>query len=119
MVIIKDKGISTELDSGVAKALQNLQSHWALSAIPEADRIRAAEVVNERLVRQTVGHQITFAFAEDEADEGLLERVALAYEIAAIEGLDVLSRPDGGDNGLREQAVAEGIMEWRGNTHPL
>jgi hypothetical protein len=87
-------------------ALQNLQSHWALSAIPEADRIRAAEVVNERLARQAAGRQITFAFAEDEADDGMLDRVALAYEIAAIEGLDALGRPDGGDNGLRGQAVA-------------
>ncbi len=89
-----------------AASLQILQSHWALSAIPEADRIRAAELVKERLVRQAVGRQITFAFAEDEADEGLLERVALAYEMAAIEGLDALSRPDGGDNGLRGQTAA-------------
>jgi len=89
-----------------ATALQNLQSHWALSAIPEADRIRAAEVVNQRLVRQAVGRQITFAFAEDEADDGMLDRVALAYEMAAIEGLDALSRPDGGDNGLRGQTAA-------------
>jgi replicative superfamily II helicase len=89
-----------------ATALQNLQSHWALSAIPKEERTRAAELVNERLVRQAVGRQITFAFAEDEADEGLLERVALAYEMAAIEGLDALSRPDGGDNGLRGQTAA-------------
>ena len=89
-----------------ATALQNLQSHWALSAIPEADRIRAAELVNERLVRQAIGRQITFAFAEDEADDGMLDRVALAYEMAAIEGLDALSRPDGGDNGLRGQTAA-------------
>jgi hypothetical protein len=82
-----------------ATALQNLQSHWALSAIPEADRIRAAELVNERLVRQAIGRQITFAFAEDEADDGMLDRVALAYEMAAIEGLDALSRPDGGADG--------------------
>ena len=59
-------------------ALQKLQSHWALDAIPEADRIRAAEVANERLVRQAVGRQINFSFVEDKADEELLERVALA-----------------------------------------
>ena len=90
----------------IATAFQNLQSHWALSAIPEEERTRAAERVNERLVRQAVGRQITFAFAEEENDDGLLERVALAYEMAAIEGLDALSRPDGGDNGLRGQAAA-------------
>ena len=89
-----------------ATALQNLQAHWALSAIPEEERTRAAELVNERLVQQAVGRQITFSFAEDEADKGFLERVALAYEMAAIEGLDALSRPDGGDNGLREQTAA-------------
>lgn len=87
-------------------SLQNLQTHWALSAIPEKERAHAAKVVNERLVRQAVGRQITFSFAKDEADEGLLDRVALAYEMAAIEGLDALSRPDGGDNGLRGQAAA-------------
>ena len=34
------------------------------------------------------------------------KRVALAYEMAAIEGLDALSRPDGGDNSLRGQTAA-------------
>ena len=89
-----------------AAMLQILQSHWALSSIPENERTRAAELVNERLVRQTVGHQITFSFVEDKSDEGLLDRVALAYEMAAIEGLDALSRPDGGDNGLQGQTAA-------------
>ena len=87
-------------------SLQNLQTHWALSAIPEKERTRAAKVVNERLVRQAVGRQITFDFVEDKADDELLERVALAYEMAAIEGLDAISRPDGGDNSLREQTAA-------------
>ncbi|WP_419638578.1 hypothetical protein, partial [Thiolapillus sp.] len=74
-----------------AKDLENLQSHWALSAIPAEKRTRAAELVNEHLVRQALGRQITFAFAEDEADEELLERIALAYEMAAIEGLEALT----------------------------
>ncbi|WP_419629081.1 DEAD/DEAH box helicase [Thiolapillus sp.] len=89
-----------------AKDLENLQSHWALSAIPAEKRTRAAELVNEHLVRQALGRQITFAFAEDEADEELLERIALAYEMAAIEGLEALTRPDGGDNELRGQTAA-------------
>ena len=89
-----------------AATLQNLQSHWAVSLIPEADRVRAAELVNERLVQQTVGGQISFDFAADEADEALLERMSLAYEIAAVEGLDALSRTNGGDDSLRGQAAA-------------
>lgn len=61
-----------------------LQSHWALSAIGEDERARASELVNERLVRRAVGRQIDFAFDEAESDETLLDRVTLAYEMAAI-----------------------------------
>ncbi|HFD86805.1 MAG TPA: DEAD/DEAH box helicase [Gammaproteobacteria bacterium] len=89
-----------------ASVLEALQSHWALSAISVDERTRASTLVNERLVRRAVGRQIDFAFEEGEADEKLLERVALAYEMAAIEGLDALSRPAGGDNALRDQAMA-------------
>lgn len=89
-----------------AVALEALQSHWALSAIAEEEQARAAELVNERLVQRAVGRQIDFAFAEADTDDTLLDRVALAYEMAAIEGLDALSRPAGGDNALRDQATA-------------
>ena len=89
-----------------AEILQGLQSHWALSALPKDERNRAAELVNERLVRQAVGHQISFSFVEEASDDDILDRVAMAYEMAAIEGLDALSRPDGGDHGLRSQTVA-------------
>ncbi|MEM1402947.1 MAG: DEAD/DEAH box helicase [Pseudomonadota bacterium] len=89
-----------------ATAIEILQSHWALSAIGEEERVRASELVNERLVQRAVGRQIDFAFAEAESDEPLLDRVALAYEMAAIEGLDALSRPAGGDDALRDQATA-------------
>lgn len=89
-----------------ASAFENLKWHWAIRAICEDERARASELVNERLVRRAVGRQIDFAFAEAESDEALLDRVALAYEIAAIEGLDTLSRPAGGDNALRDQASA-------------
>ncbi len=89
-----------------ATAFAALQSHWALSAIGEEERERASELINKRLVRRAVGRQIDFAFEETETDEKLLDRVALAYEMAAIEGIDTLSRPAGGDDALRDQATA-------------
>ena len=89
-----------------AAAFEALQSHWALSAIGDDERARASELVNERLVRRAVGRQIDFAFEKADTDDTLLDRVALAYEMAAIEGLDALSRPAGGDNALRDQATA-------------
>ena len=87
-------------------ALEALQSHWALDAIGPEERAHASDLVNERLARRAVGRQIDFAFKEHNSDVPLLERVALAYEMAAIEGLDALSRASGGDDVLRDQAAA-------------
>ena len=87
-------------------ALDALQAHWALDAISTGDRDRAANLVNERLAKQAVGRQISFTFEMADTDDALLDRVALAFEMAAIEGLDALSRPSGGDATLRDQSAA-------------
>jgi hypothetical protein len=87
-------------------AIESLHAHWALDAISAEDREHASNLVNERLARGAVGRQIDFAFVDAETDEALLDRVALAYEMAAIEGLDALSRPSGGDATLRDQSSA-------------
>ena len=89
-----------------AAAFEALESHWAIQAIGVQDLIRAADLVNERLAKRAVGHQITFDFEQTKDDDPFLDRVALAYELAAIEGLDELSRPEGENDVLRDQAVA-------------
>ncbi len=88
------------------RALEALNKHWAVSAIGAEELARAGELVNQRLARRAVGKQISFAFEENSEDEPFLERVALAFELAAIEGLDELSRPAGEQQQLRDQAVA-------------
>ncbi len=93
-----------------AHALEALNDHWAVAAIGTSEIQRAEKLVCQRLAQQAVGRQIRFSFEEDAEgkalDDSLLSRVALAYELAAIEGLDELSRPAGADLELREQAVA-------------
>ena len=88
------------------KAFESLESHWAVNAISPENLKRVNELVHERLAQRTVGKQIKFDFAENESDEALLKRVALAYELAAIEGLDDLCRPSNGNDALRSQAMA-------------
>ena len=88
------------------EALDALQKHWAVSAIGDTDLKRADELVNERLAQQAVGRQIAFSFSRSEGGDTLLERVALAFEVAAIEGLEELSRPAGDNMELRDQAIA-------------
>ena len=87
-------------------ALQRLSEHWAVAAISADDRERASRIVNERLAKNALGHQIAFTFIEDQSDDVLLRRVAFAYELSAIEGLDALSRAGGGDQSLRDQCGA-------------
>ena len=89
-----------------ANALNALDEHWAAAAIGADELELARNLVNQRLAQQAVGRQISFSFAENADDESLLERVALAFELAAIEGLDELSRPAGENRQLRDQAVA-------------
>ena len=88
------------------RALEALNEHWAVAAIGAGELERAGDLVCQRLARRAVGRQISFSFEENSEDEPFLERVALAFELAAIEGLDELSRPSGLDRELRDQAVA-------------
>ena len=85
-----------------------LESHWAVSSIPDARRQRALEVARYRLVQGAVGRQLILDFAERPDDQSNLERVAMAYEIAAIEGIDALLHPsaDAANKSLQDQAQA-------------
>ena len=89
-----------------ARALEALREHWAVAAIGSGDLERVEGLVNETLAYRAVGRQISFSFEGTLDDEPLLERVALAFELAAIEGLDELTRPAGDNRDLRSQAVA-------------
>ena len=77
--------------------LESLKSHWAVSAVGAEGLSRAERVVSERLAEQAVDGQIAFDFHMRGDDLKLLDRVAFAYELAAVEGLDDLSHPEGGD----------------------
>ncbi len=89
-----------------SKALDALNEHWAVAAIG-AERIEQVnDLVRQNLARRALGRQISFSFPEDVEDASCLERAALAYELAAIEGLDELSRPTGENQILRDQCVA-------------
>ncbi|MDE0262776.1 MAG: DEAD/DEAH box helicase [Bryobacterales bacterium] len=88
------------------QALDALRSHWAVNAIGVADLERAERLVSERLADRAVGGQISFSFSWSQDQDSLLERAALAFEVAAIEGLEELSRPFGENMELRDQATA-------------
>lgn len=94
------------------ESLLNVDNHWAVLAIGESERDRVLNVANARLVKSAVGGQMKIDFEEMPNDTRLMERLAMAYEVAAIEGLKVLLNPLADDeNGTLRAQCASGA--WR------
>ena len=70
--------------------LEALNEHWAVAAVPASDRARAHDVANARLVEDAADGHLHLDFLEQSCDAELLERLAVAYEVASAEGLDAL-----------------------------
>ena len=99
------------------KALEELRDHWAINTFETSEIDRAMNFANQCLAVRGIGKQIDFSFEETKDDESLLKRVALAFELAAIEGLDELTRPAGKNAVLRKQAVAASHRAFGLNRH--
>lgn len=95
----------TRLDIG------SLSDHWAVAAITESERERADEISNRYLLESTL--QLNPPTL-DEEQANLLRRVATAYELAAIEGLDALLHPqESNESGrLRAQCQAAAYIAY-------
>jgi replicative superfamily II helicase len=83
-----------------------LESHWAVAAIPADARQQAAELAQTSLVQKAVGRQLHLPMTDSAHAEDLLKRVALAYEMAAIEGLPAFLNQLPEQDDLRLQCVA-------------
>lgn len=90
------------------QAIDRLDSHWAVISIPASWRERAHEVALKRLVHGVIGRQLMIDGAERSDDADNLQKVAMAYELAAIEGIEALLHPsaDAEKELLAEQAQA-------------
>lgn len=86
--------------------LIQVDQHWAVQSIGDELRVQAMEMAELRLVDIALGNLLEHPQAE--FDTELLERVATAYELAAIEGLGALLHPatNQDNKNLRELAQA-------------
>src|SRR5271157_5014617 len=87
-------------------SLRLVDAHWAILAVGESERDRGLTLVDARLVKKAVGQQIHFDFPDNAGDDDLLRRLAMAYEVAAIEGLTAFLNPTLEANSLSEQCAA-------------
>ncbi|MDG6895136.1 DEAD/DEAH box helicase [Volucribacter amazonae] len=88
------------------QSLGRLKEHWAIQAIGNEEIEKAFNLANQLIVNNAVGKQMEFGFCFTSADYNLLERTAMAYELAAIEGLSTLLSPTSDDSELRIQGMA-------------
>src|SRR2546430_6949981 len=88
-------------------ALNNLDKHWAVTAFGETHRQEAFELAKLRFIKEAIGNQLDMKTLERNEDSESLERLATAYEIAAIEGINELLYQSSEDGEfLRNQAQA-------------
>ncbi len=87
-------------------ALDLVDNHWAVAAVGTEERVRGLEIANARLVTNAVGRQIQLGTTESSVDFELLERLAMAYEMAAIEGLPAFLSLSQEHDELRNQCMA-------------
>ncbi|MEA3293493.1 MAG: DEAD/DEAH box helicase [Euryarchaeota archaeon] len=91
----------------VTKAsLERVDAHWAVQAVGESQQKYGLELANQILVDKALGSEIHFQFNCQDTDEDLLARLAMAYEMAAIEGLDDFMNPTSDAQEQREQCAA-------------
>jgi len=89
------------------ETLARVDEHWAVMAVGASERQRGLEIANVRLVTKAVGEQLTLDLPNPHSsDEDLLSRLALAYEMAAIEGLSAFLNTTSGDLELQKQCAA-------------
>lgn len=71
--------------------LDRLESHWAVAAIPEKDRKKCFHTIEKLRVESSVEKSIKFNFTIQENWQDSLFKMALAYEIPAIENIIALT----------------------------
>lgn len=88
------------------QSLEKLKKHWAIESIGESNIKDAFDLADKLTVEKAIGKQINFNFHFTPESYSLLERVAMAYELVAIEGLYALLSPTSDDIDLKEQCIA-------------
>ncbi len=87
-------------------SLEKINQHWAIKAIGNKDISRANELSKHQLLKNALGELFDFSEQLYQPDDELLNRVSLAYEMVAIEGLKDFLNPTSTNKELKEQCAS-------------
>jgi replicative superfamily II helicase len=86
--------------------LKMVDNHWAVKAVGDESHTQAMQQAEARLVNKALGNSLLHQ--EDASfDPALAERLAMAYELAAIEGLEALLHPAKSEESQQLQNIAQ------------
>jgi replicative superfamily II helicase len=88
------------------KVLEKIDTHWAVLAVGD-DKLRQSilQFSKAKLVENAIGEQLALHLDDSFNDEDALRRLAMAYEMVAIEGMqDFINHTD--NDGLQDQFLA-------------
>ncbi len=88
------------------RAMEALNSHWAVSLLSTEDRRRVDKLVRRRQKQLEKSDQVGTPFVWKSEHETLLQQATILYEVAASEALDELRRPTKENQELRDQVLA-------------
>lgn len=92
--------------------IDDIKKHWTVQAIPEKDMQKAEDLRKARLVHNVIGNQLDIGYASRDGDERLIQRVALAYELGAMEGLNALLHPTEENQLLQKKSRAGAFLAF-------
>jgi replicative superfamily II helicase len=94
------------------EALQKIDTHWAVLAVGD-DKLRQSilQFSKAKLVENAVGEQLELRLDDSFNDENALRRLAMAYEMVAIEGMhDFINHTDNDE--LQDQFLAGSLRAF-------
>ncbi|NRR05504.1 DEAD/DEAH box helicase [Brevibacillus sp. RS1.1] len=92
--------------------IENIKQHWTVRAISEKDMQKADELRKARLVHKVIGNQLDIGYENIDGDERLIQRVALAYELGALEGLKALLHPTSDNLQMERKSKAGAFLAY-------
>ncbi|GAK41532.1 hypothetical protein TCA2_4023 [Paenibacillus sp. TCA20] len=86
-------------------SLEQIDNHWAVKAL-DSELQKGQKIAENLIVKNAVGNQIYLGGESSQYEQEIINRLSMAYEMVAIEGLNAVLRPTSSNDELLKQCTA-------------